>query len=377
MGGAQRGLWTAGLAAALGIGNPLAAQLTATADLGLAAIRYDGFLGSAAAFLVPSVRYDARAFSAAAQGNVTLFESGNSLVQGTAAGAWLSPPVARLRGEISGFGGLSAYADAPNAGYGLVRARAHAIAGLQGAWVGGGIGGTYGGGDRETTSEFALGAWLVRPSIAVGATGVRSEVRDSVYVDLSATVRWTLPGFEFDLLVGARAWSHANDEGPFAEATARIALTHGLAAMVSAGRYLSDPLRGSAAGRSFTAGLRVTPFVRRSPITADERLRAAIRVPTTLPPDAPVLVLEPATGTYAITVQAPGARLVELVADFTDWEPVTLVPAGDGSWRLEVTLGPGAHRLNLRVDGGAWIVPRGTTPQDDGFGGRVGLLVVR
>ena len=52
-------------------------------------------------------------------------------------------------------------------------------------------------------------------------------------------------------------------------------------------------------------------------------------------------------------------------------------PDGAGRWTLPVALGPGVHHLNVRFDGGAWLVPEGALAVDDGFGGRVGLFVVR
>jgi hypothetical protein len=33
--------------------------------------------------------------------------------------------------------------------------------------------------------------------------------------------------------------------------------------------------------------------------------------------------------------------------------------------------------LNVRFDGGEWTVPAGTPAVDDGFGGKVGMFVVR
>lgn len=357
----------------------MAAQVTGTLDFGLSAIRYEGFLGSGAAFLNPALRYDARSVSAAAQASLTVFESGRSLVQGTAAAAWLSPAVGAFRADVSGFGGLSAYADAPGAGYGLLRARVHAIQGLQGAWGGAGIGQTYAGSANAGTSELAVGAWLVRTSLALGATAMRSQVRDTAYVDLSATMRWSLPGFELDGLVGVRPWSEGGDEGPFGELTARLAMTRVVAAQFSAGRYLTDPLRGSVAGRSFSAGVRITPFARRAPVlAADERLRSEVRLPTDLPADAPVISITTSGLLRTVTIRAPGARLVEIAGDFTDWEPQALQRSGGGdSWLLETALPVGVHRFHVRLDGGAWVVPRGVAPQQDEFGGRVGLLVVR
>jgi hypothetical protein len=44
---------------------------------------------------------------------------------------------------------------------------------------------------------------------------------------------------------------------------------------------------------------------------------------------------------------------------------------------LSVELSPGVHHLNVRLDGGPWLVPAGAFAVDDGFGGHVGLIVVR
>ena len=118
------------------LGSTIAAQGRATLDAAVSAIRYDGFLGSAAAFLAPALHYDRLRVSLAAQGELIMFESGNTVVQGSAAGTWLSPAVGKLRGELGGVGGASAYADAPTAGHLLGRARAHLMGATRGAWIG-------------------------------------------------------------------------------------------------------------------------------------------------------------------------------------------------------------------------------------------------
>ena len=52
-----------------------------------------------------------------------------------------------------------------------------------------------------------------------------------------------------------------------------------------------------------------------------------------------------------LRVRASGARTVELMADFTDWEPVTLTPGAAGFERA-FTLAAGTHRVVVRIDGG-------------------------
>ena len=71
-----------------------------------------------------------------------------------------------------------------------------------------------------------------------------------------------------------------------------------------------------------------------------------------------------------------GARSAELMGDFTDWEPLPLTRADDGTWERAFPLAPGTYRFNVRRDGGAWEVPTGVMGLPDDLGGEAGLLVV-
>jgi 1,4-alpha-glucan branching enzyme len=75
-------------------------------------------------------------------------------------------------------------------------------------------------------------------------------------------------------------------------------------------------------------------------------------------------------------VYAPRARRVELMGDFTDWHPVELSREADGRWTVTLPVASGAHRLNIRVDSGDWIVPPGVTPVKDEFNGVVGTVII-
>jgi len=77
-----------------------------------------------------------------------------------------------------------------------------------------------------------------------------------------------------------------------------------------------------------------------------------------------------------IRVNARAAQRVEITGDFTGWVPVLLRSAGDGWWTVEFRLAPGQYEMNVRVDGGTWVIPPGTLPLKDEFGGSAGLLVV-
>lgn len=360
---------------------PLGAQVDATADVALGAVKYQGFLGSAAASFTPAVRYDGRIVSAAAQGNYLLYESGRSLTQGAAAVAIVTPAVGGLRAELSGFGGLSSYAGGPVAGYGLARARLHVAERLRGAWVGGGLGGSYTGFSDARASEVAAGAWLLVAGTALTASVAYNRVADTAYADLSTTVRWRWSSVEVDALIGVRPWSRHGETGVFTDVAARIWLTSTIAAQVTGGNYLSDPMRTGVPGRYIAAGIRIAPLARRRPVRIlDERLRSQLNLPTTSSGDRslPTLLLERAgIGAEGITIVAPQAARVEIAADFTDWQPVRLTHVEGNRWHLNIVLAPGVYRLNVRLDSGEWIVPQGLTVQDDEFGGRIGLLVVQ
>jgi len=194
-------------------------------------------------------------------------------------------------------------------------------------------------------------------------------------------VRWRWSSVEVDALIGVRPWSRRGDTGVFTDVAARIWLTSTVAAQITGGNYLSDPMRTGVPGRYIAAGVRIAPPARRRPVRIlDERLRSQLNLPTTSSGDRslPALLLEPAgVGAEGITIVAPRAARVEIAADFTDWQPVALAHVDGNRWHLNIVLTPGVYRLNVRLDGGKWIVPRGLTVQDDEFGGRIGLLVVQ
>jgi hypothetical protein len=66
----------------------------------------------------------------------------------------------------------------------------------------------------------------------------------------------------------------------------------------------------------------------------------------------------------------------EIAGDFTDWKPVSLERQHAGWWYQVLSVSPGIHRVQLRLDGGAWQSPPGLPRADDGPGGPSGTLVV-
>jgi hypothetical protein len=130
--------------------------------------------------------------------------------------------------------------------------------------------------------------------------------------------------------------------------------------VVSVASQLPDFVHGADAAQSLTVGIRLNEP---SPV-----LQRAMRT-------RPIIQVGGDGSARTVRVRAPGARQVEIMGDFSDWEPVTLVSVGD-AFSVIVPMSPGTRRVVVRVDGGAWLPAANTPAVDDDFGGRVGLLLV-
>jgi hypothetical protein len=365
----------------LGTGPPSAAQTAATFDAGGATIRYDGFLASGAMFASPTLRFTSPRTTLAVQGNYVVFESGNEIVQGTAAGAWLTPAAGRFRGELSGSGGLSSYAGFSPSGHVLARARLHWLDPARGAWIGGTLGRSFFDSTSWGTSEIAAGVWAVHAGVGVGIDVVRSAVIDTSYVDVVGSARWNPLMLALEGTLGVRGWSRNGGQGVYGEIAVRAPRNGWLAVLVSGGRYPTDVVRGTLAARYLSVGIRLAarPARRSPPPSLASLLR---RQPTAPEPGAadgsPRLeITASADELRTIRVTAPrAARSVELAGDFTDWAPVALAHVGGDRWEATVSIPAGTHRLNVRLDGGPWVVPAGVRLEEDEFGGGVGILAV-
>ncbi len=135
------------------------------------------------------------------------------------------------------------------------------------------------------------------------------------------------------------------------------------ASLGSAPRWLAlEP----AAERRASMGLRLVPGI-----------FPAMSAPQPGPPAGPTWRLIRARhGWTLIQVRAPGAERVELTGDFTGWQPMSLRRMAGSRWELGLTLAPGVHLVNLRVDGGPWTPPAGLPTAADGFDGVAGVVVI-
>jgi hypothetical protein len=184
-----------------------------------------------------------------------------------------------------------------------------------------------------------------------------------VYPEANLAVTLTRGQADVTLYGGVRAsrYGAAALDERWAGGAVAYWITRNAALLVSGGRYSSDVLQNLPGGDFFSVGLRLTPRrARPIPISAT----------------APIVYSSAQAVDGAIGFEVQGASQVEIAGDWNAWTPEPLNRDPAGRWNIPPGLAPGVYRFNLRVDGERWIVPEDVPSVDDGFGGRVGLLIV-
>jgi hypothetical protein len=201
------------------------------------------------------------------------------------------------------------------------------------------------------------------------------------YADYLIGARWSPRRAEVAASAGYRHGEHSVGVNRWAEVGGTYWFTSHLALLGGGGVFPTELWRGLPGGRYASLALRVATH---PPRASDPQRLAELTQPYEISrlrdPKAGAerftLVLE-RDGRRTLRLRAPGATAVEMMGDFTDWLPVPLVASSGGTFSLKVYLSPGVHRVNVRLDGGAWIAPPGLSTVRDEFGGEVGLLVVQ
>jgi hypothetical protein len=245
--------------------------------------------------------------------------------------------------------------------------------------IGGGLGTTVHNAvaipNRHGQADAWLGVGRERINVDAGLTRTRSVFGgSSILVDISRrnvnyadlSVGWTHDAGAWS--VGAAAGARGRN-GTFGNGNewqsidATAWLTRNLGVALSAGRTLEDLVRGVPRTKYFSIGLRLESQPHLSLLTSRRR------------PAGPRVVASRVGDVRRIEISNVVAERVELMADFTEWNPVALAASGQ-NWRLERAIAPGPHRLTIRVDGGEWIVPANLPRVDDELMGTVGLITV-
>lgn len=376
-----RSRWAGALGALCSVvaARALAAQVVGSVDLGASTVRYDGFLASGAASVSPALLLEHPRSALSARGTYLVFESGNTSLQGNLTGSVFLPRAGSWRGEVHAAAGASRYADFASFWHALGSIRVHLLGRPTSAWVDGSVGRTSYGRAPRPVVAVAAGAWTRRFGVVWTLSASHSRVGDTVYTDIGTLARGRRGGLEVEGTLAARLWSQGGGHGVFGEASAVVNLSELAGIVVAGGRYPTDPVRGSISGRYFTAAVRLRTLAPRRPPPPRLPVPAyAVAGPAGSVASAVAwLEVSPAAnGGVRLVVQSLDAFSVEIAGDFTDWQPVALARAGPSRWEAVITVSPGLHRINVRLDGGPWIVPAGATRAADDFGGEIGIFVV-
>jgi hypothetical protein len=259
-------------------------------------------------------------------------------------------------------------------------ARQHIRGDRGGYWAGGAFSWI----DRTSqfhANEADAGAWLLagRTRLTASLSTTRTD-DNSVFEGTSlppdlgarhvrvgdATLKFEYSGkrIETELLAGnRRGLEGSRGMQSFATVSAGVHVSRMTQIVLSGGKQLGDPLRGTPEWRFASLGVRLTS-VAEHPAASRGRV-------------GPPLTATRVDSTFVtIHIDAPaGARSVEVVGTFTRWEPMSLVRDGDG-WSVVVKAAAGPHQVQVRIDGGDWRPPANLPSVGDEFGQRSGLIVI-
>jgi hypothetical protein len=201
-----------------------------------------------------------------------------------------------------------------------------------------------------------------------GSTGCRHQSR---LTDVEGSVRWEHKLIEITVRGGQRFGSSFDvtpESRHWASAQAAFWMSSQVAVVAGGGREPAQPTRGMPARRFGSLGVMLAYW----PIP---RGIVPVETPASL---VQAFEMRPAgTAVQRVTARIGGVESVEIMGDFSDWQPLPLIRRGRDLWELLVPMAAGVHQINLRIDRGQWIAPPGFPTMKDGFNGDVGVLVVK
>ena len=353
------------------------AQVWTTLDVGGAAVRYDDSVNVTATTLTPRLRFDHGRVAGSVIGTLSSFLEGGWTGHGALDVSVLSGAVGPLRLELGGEAGGSVHDDATRTGQYLGRARLHLGNGTRGVWAGTAGGRTWDASLWHPVVQGDFGAWARIGRVQLFAMVTPSAVGDSLrYTDAQGAVRWDGRRVELALGMGARSGDRFARESPtWGSVAATLWFTSRVGLVAAGGRYPVDYTQGYPGGRYVSLAVRLGGRPH-----ATLALSSHVQAARTLSSRTAGPRLETAplpNGRQVIRVHAPGAQIVELMGDFTAWQPIALTPAANGWWTTMLAIEPRVYQLNVRVNGDAWDVPAGVLETVDEFGARVGVVDLR
>ena len=351
-------------------------------DLGAVALRYADTLNAGAATISPRAAGEWGRGVAEASGTYSQFTSGGWSTQGSLSGSVFSLSTRGFLAELAGLAGGSAHHDGTRTGQVLVNGRLHFMRHAREVFFGGGGGRTWVGGGSRSILLGELGASTTLRDVGATLTASPAMVEDSIqYMDAQLALSWTRDRLDLGALLGTRLGDQLTFLGGTSRSWGNLSavarMTPRFALVASGGTYPIDPTQGFPGGRFVSASIRLA--TRRVRVTSPVQTEQA-QVETGVTEGVPAVTSFAAERSHAgwvtLRVNAPRAQLVEVSGDFTNWTPLRLERASDGLWSATFPINPGKYQMNLRLDGGKWLVPPGLLSMLDEFGGSVGLLVI-
>lgn len=361
-----------------------------TRDASFAVVRYETGLTAGALTLYEAIALANERATRAAYGLVSLFGDGRFSMQAGLEGARRSAPIpldGRLGGMVTAIRGEVLLDAATTIQTGFMptaqatgRARIRFEGTEQGGYAEFAVSRAFDGRFWQTVVQGEAHVFARRGTAeaALTVTPVQLGLGDLLF-DSEGRVTWVRGRAILGASLGIRYGEALRGNSAWGGVTATVPVLGDLYLTANAGSYPADLVQNLPAGRYLAMGLRLPggwlgPY-RRPPIRPPPPPRM---------PDLPVterlaLVMGPAldsTNIREIRVWAPGARVVELMADFVDWIPVPLIRQPGGEWRGYYRVPPGLHRLNLRLDG-ELDAPVNWPRDPDEFAGLVALVMVR
>lgn len=384
------------LAARLFLGCLLGAASSAqaqarTRDLGFATVRYENGLTLSALTLYETITGGLRNAPVSADGLVSLFSDGRWSMQGSVEGTRTSDPVplaprfapwfSSMRSEVSLGAASTAQAGFMPTLAILGRGTLVFEHAVRGGRVGAAVARTFDGRYWRTTLLGEAHAWVQRGSASYALTVQPMQLAvGDVLGDTQADAQWTRGNTTVATTLGIRLGEAQRGTVSWVSLAVTRPIRRDIWATFSAGSYPADLLQSLPGGRFLSFAIRL-PDGRLPPLHLPPPPPPPVRRPPELPTTARLaLVIGFALDSAdlrEIRVWAPGARKVELMADFVNWVPVPLIRQPDGVWRGYYRVAPGLHSLNVLIDGRVVDTPDNLARHDDGFGGRVAQIVVR
>lgn len=366
------------VAVALLIPIPARAQSALTLDGAGARIAYEGGSGQSSFALTPGFQILRPWRALIGSATYARFPAGVWSAQGALSGSVYSAPLLGVRAEVAGFAGGTLHQDDSRSALYEADVRLHRFGGAAGGWVGGSAGRAWAGDRWRFIRAAELGGWMQAGPATVNLTFSPSAIGDSLrFLEGRGTLQVVTGPLDLVAQAGVRHWTRP--AGASANAWAAVSAAWWVNAHVAVtaggGGYPADYAQGLAGGRYVTAGIRVATgrIGRTRELGTDRRL---LPLPGERLPVVAAFEIHREKGLVSLRIRDTAGRSVEVMGDFTDWQPVALHDAGGGRWEIALPIAPGVHRFNVRVDGGRWGVPPGVTVVADEFNGSVGIVVV-